>query len=176
MSLKIKVLIVDDDYGMTETMKDVLEDLGYEVEVALDFQTALAAVWNPVRQFDVLLMDIKMPGQNGVETLKRMKAIHPDLKILMMTAYTDQDLIDEAVSSGAIDVLHKPLDIDRVIDFLDSLKHKKTVLVIDDDSKVIKLFEKCLEGENLSVSYAHSGEAGLDLVKRQQFQVAFIDM
>jgi len=72
--------------------------------------------------FDVILMDIKMPGMNGVETLKEIKMIRPDVTVVMMTAYAVEDLIKEAQREGAYGVLHKPLDVEKMIGLIEGLR------------------------------------------------------
>lgn len=73
--MKANILIVDDDDGMIETLRDILIDLDYNVEIASDGYKAIEIVKN--QSFDVILMDIKMPGINGVETFKEIKSIQP---------------------------------------------------------------------------------------------------
>lgn len=90
------ILIVDDDIGMAETLSDILEDSGYDVEVADDGVEAVERV--QARTFDVVLMDIKMPGINGVKTYKKIKSIRPEVAVMMMTAYYRvEDLVFEAL-------------------------------------------------------------------------------
>ncbi len=76
--MKTRVLMVDDDDEMIETLSDILEDLDYHVEVASDGYKAIKMV--KTQSFDVILMDIKMLGINGVETFKEIKSIQPLLK------------------------------------------------------------------------------------------------
>ena len=113
-----RVLIVDDDRGMTETLRDILLEMGHDVRVALCGLEALRLVreW----RFDIAFIDIRMPGMNGVETLRRVKEILPDLRVVMMTAYALGELIDEARREGAEDILYKPLQIDKMKPLLET--------------------------------------------------------
>src|SRR4030067_1956277 len=106
MKNKASILIVDDDIGMTETLFDIFTDLGYYVEIANDGFKALEKV--KARTFDVILMDIKMPGINGVETYKEIKHIRPEAVVMMMTAYSVEDLLAEALREWASGGSHKP--------------------------------------------------------------------
>ncbi len=69
-------------------------------------------------RFNKVLLDIRMPGLNGVETLRAIKAIDPRTKVIMMTAYTQNELVGEAMRNHALAVLPKPVDIDRLLALL----------------------------------------------------------
>jgi len=112
MNAKPTILIVDDDEGILDTMNDILNEKGFEVAIASDGYKAIEMV--KVGTFDVILMDIKMPGINGVETFKRIKAIKPLSRIIFMTAYALEDVVNEAKKEGAAAVLYKPLDIEKL--------------------------------------------------------------
>ena len=86
MDKKASILIVDDDIGMTETLADIFDDRGYDVAVAGDGYKAIGMIGE--RAYDIVLMDIKMPGINGVETFKEVKRISSSTKVIMMTAYS----------------------------------------------------------------------------------------
>ena len=120
MKDKASVLIVDDDEGMTETLSDILADLGYSVEVVNDGFKAIENV--KTCAFDVILMDIKMPGINGVKTLKEIKNIQPEATVMMMTAYSVEDLIAEALKEGAYGVIYKPIEVAKVVEFIERIQ------------------------------------------------------
>jgi DNA-binding NtrC family response regulator len=124
MEKKCSILIVDDDSGMTETLADVLDDMGYTVAVAEDGLAAIDKIKK--ESYDVTLMDIKMPGMNGVETFKEFKKTNTSMKVIMMTAYAVEELIKEALREGAFDVIHKPLDIDKVVELIEEAYKDKT--------------------------------------------------
>jgi len=111
-----RVLIVDDDPGMSETLTDILEDFGYDVAVANSGERAVAMMTGCL--FDAALMDIRMPGMNGVEAFKKIKETCPAWKVLMMTAYSDGELVREAVKHGVAGVFRKPLNIEALLEWL----------------------------------------------------------
>ena len=117
MGGEVGMLIVDDDPDMTETLADILTDMGYEVAIAENGYQAIEMVRQ--NKYDVALMDIKMPGINGVETFKEIKQIRPQIRVIMMTAYSVQDLIQEALKEGAYGVIYKPIDIDKLISLVE---------------------------------------------------------
>jgi DNA-binding NtrC family response regulator len=111
------VLVVDDDAGMVETLADILAARRYRVATAQSGAAAVARLRGD--RYDVVLMDIQMPGLNGVDALRAMRALAPDLSVIMMTAYTRHELVEEARQATALEVLTKPLDLDRVLGLID---------------------------------------------------------
>ena len=106
------VLVVDDDAGTIDTLGDILSLRGYDVAWAPNGATAVSMVRETL--YAAVLMDIQMPGLNGVEALRAMKAIAPRTPVLMMTAFTRHELVEEA-RRGAVQVLGKPLDMDHTL-------------------------------------------------------------
>jgi CheY-like chemotaxis protein len=102
-----KVLVVDDEAGMRETLVDILEGAGYEVAAAPDGNAALASVHDT--DFDVVLMDIRMPGLDGVTILQQMGP--PPPRVIMMTAYAVEDQLRRAMDAQAFAVVHKPFQV-----------------------------------------------------------------
>ncbi|GAX89567.1 response regulator [Effusibacillus lacus] len=107
-----KVLIVDDQYGIRVLLNEVLEKEGYSVFQAPNGQTALEIV--KLEKPDLVLLDMKIPGMDGLEILRHIRVIEPDLKVFMMTAYGELDLIKEAMALGALTHFTKPFDIDEL--------------------------------------------------------------
>ncbi len=116
MTKKCTILVVDDDQGMRETLSDIFSEMGHDTAVAGDGYDAIKLVRE--RPYDLVLIDIKMPGMNGVETFRRIKEVRPGLKVVMMTAFALDELIEEARSLGAVEVLFKPLQLDKLEPFL----------------------------------------------------------
>ena len=106
------ILVVDDEAAIRESLKDWLMEDGYGVALAADGKTAVAMVEGS--QYDVILLDLKMPGMDGLETMRCIKEISPDSEILMMTAYASVDTAVQAMKEGAFDYLVKPFDPDEV--------------------------------------------------------------
>ena len=107
-----KILIVDDETAHCQMLEAVLKAEKYATQRAQDGQSAIEAVKE--RFYDLILMDIRMNRVGGIEALKKIKEISPDIPILMMTAYASVDTAVQAMRSGAYDYLTKPLDIDEL--------------------------------------------------------------
>ena len=109
----VSILLVDDDTGMIDTLTDIFEAVHHRVLAAGSGEAAVAELKN--KPFDVVLMDIQMPGLNGVQTLRVIKEREPDLPVIMMTAYTRDELVREAERISGRAVLRKPLDVPQVL-------------------------------------------------------------
>jgi CheY-like chemotaxis protein len=113
-----KILIVDDDRFLTESISDILKMKGYDTERAYDGTEAVEIMSSGGNDIDCVLMDIKMPEMDGVTALKKILELKPGTDIIMMTGYSIDELINEAYESGARDVLSKPFDIERFVDLI----------------------------------------------------------
>ena len=113
------ILVVDDDPSLRITTSFILKHKGFEVQTASNAIEAIHLLKG--EPFDVVLMDIRMPEINGVEAFEEINKIRPDSAVVLMTAYTVDNLVKKALKSGAKEVLRKPLDIDYLLELLDSI-------------------------------------------------------
>ncbi|MBC8248898.1 MAG: Flp pilus assembly complex ATPase component TadA [Anaerolineales bacterium] len=119
MNEKASILIVDDDAAMGETLLDILEDKGFNVAIAKDGPTAVAEAGG--RHFDLALIDIMMPGMDGVETLRGIKRADPETTTMIMTGHSAlEGLVSDALKAGVEGVLYKPFDIDTIVEMIES--------------------------------------------------------
>ena len=123
----IHVLVVDDDEGMVATLYDILGAAGYSVDTAHSGPEAVERVGLQVP--DCILMDVRMPGQSGVDAFREIKQLAPESAVIFMSAYAASTLVDEARREGALDVVPKPLDLERVLHLIDDSAQKVPVLV-----------------------------------------------
>ena len=110
--MKEKILIVDDQFGIRILLNEVLQKEGYQTYQAANGVQALDIVKK--HPPDLVLLDMKIPGMDGIEILKRMKVIDPDIRVIIMTAYGELDMIQEAMDLGALTHFAKPFDIDDI--------------------------------------------------------------
>ncbi len=110
--MKEKILIVDDQFGIRILLNEVLQKEGYQTFQAANGVQALDIVDKDFP--DLVLLDMKIPGMDGIEILKRMKKKYENIRVIIMTAYGELDMIQEAKDLGAITHFAKPFDIDEI--------------------------------------------------------------
>jgi DNA-binding NtrC family response regulator len=109
------VLVVDDEPGMRDTLMAILELEGYRVSSASDGETAVATVRDGA--FDVVVMDVRMPGRDGVSALQEMG--RPPPQVILMTAYAQEDRLRAAVEAHAFAIVDKPFDTRRMLSLVE---------------------------------------------------------
>jgi len=107
----IKILIIDDERPIRETLEMFLREKGYEVLTSEDGEDGLKAVQS--ERPEIVILDIRLPGMDGLEVLRRIKEKQEDIHVIMMTAYHDMETTDQAMKLGAYEYIHKPLDVDE---------------------------------------------------------------
>jgi heterodisulfide reductase subunit A len=110
---RFRILVVDDELVVRDSLKEWLADEGFLVDMAESGTSALEKMGQ--HAYHLMLLDIKMPGMDGVEALKRAKEMHPALPVVMMTAYGTVETAVEAMKIGALDYLMKPFDPDALV-------------------------------------------------------------
>jgi len=108
MTKRVRILVVDDEPAVRDSLSEWLREDGYEVDAAASGNEAVEKV--KTRDWNVMLLDLKMPGMDGIETLKQVKEISPDTEIIMVTAFATVDTAVEAMRQGAFDYLVKPVE------------------------------------------------------------------
>jgi DNA-binding response OmpR family regulator len=113
MNSKLRILLVDDEQEFVVTLAERLELRGYQVHIAEDGETALAC-FEP-QAFDLVVLDLMMPGIGGLEVLPRLKEIQPDIPVILFTGHGSTREGMEGMRLGAFDYLMKPLHIEELI-------------------------------------------------------------
>ncbi len=172
---KTNILVVDDLRSMRLTLGGILEDKGHNVVTVENGYQAIEAARKT--HFDVIFMDIKMPGIDGVQTFREVKKIDPEAAVIMMTAYSVEDLVKEALEEGAYTIVYKPFDIDRIIAIIEELLHEKTlILVVDDQFSDRETLKTILEDKGYRVATAKDGTEAIEMVKSRHYDIIFLDV
>ena len=169
-----KILVVDDQRGMRLTLSGVIEDRGYDVTGVEDGYQAIEAARKTT--FDVIFMDIKMPGINGVQTFREIKKISPSSVVVMMTGFAVEDLVKEALAEGAFSVVYKPFDMDHVISLVESVLKTVVILVVDDRSGDRVTLMEILSDRGFKVAGAADGDQAIEMVKGSHYDIIFMDI
>ncbi|MGV7214538.1 response regulator FixJ [Bradyrhizobium sp. UFLA05-112] len=122
MTTKGHVYVIDDDEAMRDSLKFLLDSSSFSVRLFEAAQGFLDAL--PGLPFGCVVSDVRMPGLDGIELLKRMKATQSPFPILIMTGHGDVPLAVEAMKLGAVDFLEKPFDDDRLIAMIETAIHR----------------------------------------------------
>ncbi|MCK9265059.1 MAG: response regulator [Desulfobulbaceae bacterium] len=125
--IKANVLLVDDEEQFLDALSSRLETRGYRVDTVTSGEDAVDLIEG--KSFDAIVLDLAMPGLDGLETLKRIKEKNPDLEIIMLTGHATVKSGIEAMKMGAEDFLEKPVDLKELLDKIGEAKHKRMLVV-----------------------------------------------
>lgn len=170
-----RALVVDDDRMLAQTLGEILELKGWSVAVA---NSGTDAVRVAAREpFDVILMDVRMPGMDGVDAFKAMKATHPDIRVILMTAYTAEDRVGEAQREGVLRVLSKPVDVPSLLQLVsDAAGNTSPVLLIDQDDQFLDSLAGALKARGLDVVKARNLSHATEVMKEQRSVAVLLHM
>jgi two-component system response regulator HydG len=168
------ILLVDDDEGMLETLFDILTNINYHVEIAHNGFDAIEKV--RIHTFDTVLLDLKMPGMNGVETFREIKKIRPDAVVMFVTAWSVEQIVAAALEEGAYGIMYKPIDVKRLIEFIETVKKGVLILFIDIDLSTSFNLIDILKKSGYRIAHAGSEKEAEKLVRSQRFDLVFIEV
>src|SRR5215472_8575370 len=154
--MTMRVFIIDDDEDHAESIADLLEFKGYSVEIAFSGEEGVARFRQ--QDFDVVLMDVRLPGMNGVETFFEFRKIRPHARVLMMTGFSVEALVAQAVDNGALGILYKPFAVEELLTTLERVKPRGLVWVADDDPEVAESIEPVRRQNGYAVEIARDGQ------------------
>ena len=184
---KANILVLDDDPVVRRALTDTLTDEGYQVETAADGLEGLEKAKAP--PFDILLVDLRLPGMDGIEVLREIREVTPEVIVILMTAYATLETAKEAMKLGAYDYIAKPLDPDAVTALLEKALEKRRlnlemkaavevpkILVVDDEAIVCQALTDVLGDEGYRVTTVQSAYEALDMMKRETFHILIADL
>jgi len=174
MTGKQRILVVDDDRRMVKTICDILRVKGHDPEPAYSGEEAVERVQGGC--FDCVLMDIKMPGINGVDALKMIKGISPRLPVVLMSAYATEQQAEEASRQGAFAVLTKPVDVQMVLSFLALLRKEESILVVDDDPVFCGTLKEILQARGYRVETESDPDRVMGHMEAQYELLVILDL
>lgn len=119
-----KILIIDDEFGMIEELRDLLEDEGYKIDVAFDGIDGVEKFRRD--RFNLVLLDIKMPKMDGVEANRKIKQINPMVPVIIITGSFEMKNAKQALQEGAKEMLRKPFDVEKLLGIVEKYIAKPT--------------------------------------------------
>lgn len=167
-----RILLVDDDKSIRVTLGQALEASGFEVVAAVDGEHALDKFHGDV--FDLVLMDMKMPGIDGMEVLRHLKNERPAQPVIMMTGFGTVETAVEALKLGAVDYIQKPFGPDEVRAIVRRVLDRKELdereLVTCEET--LEWAKRCIVERNLDKAMKYLKEAvGMDPTKPESFNL-----
>lgn len=169
----MKIFVVDDDRDFAESMALVFEGRGHEV--VLEYSGEKAVERFGKEYFDIVFMDIKLPGMNGVQSFLEIRKMNPESKVVMMTGYSVQQLIDEAIDYGVWGILKKPFDPQQALSLIENLS-AGDILIADDDPDFLESLKGLLGDHGYRVCVATDGEQAIRHVVHHPIQILILDL
>jgi DNA-binding NtrC family response regulator len=123
---KLNILVVEDGQSQREMLRDFLVREGHSVAEAENGDTAIQSVLKG--HFDMILLDYKMPGMDGMQVLKEVKKINPEIDVIIITAYGTIETAVDAMKAGAIDYITKPVEFDELLVHVDRVSERRTLI------------------------------------------------
>ncbi len=173
-SADVSILVVDDDRDICRNLADILTDLGYQVDTAHDGPSALELARH--KPYDLALLDLKMPGMDGLTLYRELRQLRADAVALIVTAYAGPETAAEARGAGVWRVLPKPVDFPLLLGLLGEAAGQPLVLVVDDDHDLCANLWDVLRESGYRVGLAHDDVEAGQRLRDRNFQAVLIDM
>ena len=167
----LSILVVDDEPNMRTTLAAILRDEGHEVTVTDTGEAAVEAC--ACQSFDVILMDVRMPGISGVDAFRKIRQRQEGARVILMSAYSVEELAHSAMEEGVAAFVPKPLDVEALIRLIGEIK-ATGILIVEDDAGTAKDLGNALKEQGYRVTVTGSPETALELAGQIRFDIAFI--
>ncbi|NPU86011.1 MAG: sigma-54-dependent Fis family transcriptional regulator [Syntrophaceae bacterium] len=151
----LNILIVEDGQSQRQMLRDFLDREGYSVAEAENGEAALSQVKN--RHFDLLLLDYKMPGMDGMQVLKEVKRINPEIDVVIVTAFGTIETAVDAMKAGALDYITKPIEFDELLLLVDRVAERR-ILIRENEMLRQVLQQKGVTSDQIIYSSTAMGE------------------
>jgi DNA-binding response OmpR family regulator len=168
------ILVVDDDVDTCRNLCDILTDLGYRVDTAHDGLAALELVRR--NHYDVALLDLKMPGMDGVTLYREIKRLRADTVAIIVTAYASSTTAEEALTAGAWQILSKPVDFPKLLAMVKEAVDQPLIMIVDDDHDLCATLWDLLRERGFRVCLAHDERQAEERLKDTSVRAVLIDM
>jgi DNA-binding response OmpR family regulator len=169
-----RILVVDDDQDTCRNLADILVDAGYSVTTAGDAANALASVRDA--PFDLVLLDLKIPGTDGLTLFNQIKQISPGTPAVIITAYASSATTGAALAAGALTVLTKPVDVRALLSLVTATVSRPLVLVVDDDADLCANLLDLFRAEGFRAAVARACQEAARALGLREHPVVLIDM
>jgi len=174
MTKSLSIFVVDDDRDVAEGLAEVLEVSGHSVKLANSGEEAMRLLRD--QKFDIAFINAKLPGMTGIESFLEVHKIQPTTRAIMMTGYTVEQLLTQAVADGAVRLVQKPFGLDTVQSALESVMPNGMVMVAEDDPSFCEGLRDKLSQNNYRIEIARTGTEALEAVRSGDLDVLVLDL
>ncbi len=173
MPLKGRILVVDDHVELAENIAEILEAAGYGADVVVTAEQALERLaGGPYRG---VITDFRLPGCSGVELVVKLRDAGHRLPVVMVSAFAEPAVVEQAEQAGALEVLSKPVDFGRLFTLIEQFDRESgSVLIVDDNHELAEDLAEALRGAGAQVFVSGSAEQALS--RRVLPRVALVDV
>lgn len=170
----LAMLVVDDEVDTCQNLSDIFGDLGYRVDLAHNGYDALKLVQQ--HAYDVALLDMKMPGMDGLTLYRRIKKLSAGTVSLLISAFTTTETANEALAAGVLHVLSKPVDFPKLLSHIRESLDRPLTLLVDDDEDLCDSLWDLLHERGFRTCVAHDENEAAERLRDRDYQVVVIDM
>ena len=172
--IKPNILIIDDNQDLAEGLCMILQSENYQVMLAFTGYDGIKAFRE--KSFDIVLIDMKLPDINGIEVFQRIHRHNPDVRVIMMTGYRIEQFLKKVIGNGAVEILHKPFEMERVSEILMSMNNESIILIADDDPDSSLNLTAYLFGQGIKTKLAHNADEAIEYVSSHPVDVLLLDL
>jgi two-component system cell cycle response regulator len=170
---KFTILVVDDDKNFVYTLTEILRLQNWAIEIATNGYDAVRLVKQ--KNFDLILLDVRLPGVDGVQTFQEIKKVQPGAIIFMMSGGPIDNLKD-LQKQGVSAVLQKPLDMMKIVSMITDMDKKGTVLIVDDNDGDREILSDILTKKGFKVVEAKTGKEAITTATEGEFDIILLDI
>ena len=170
----LNILVVEDDSDFAHGLAEVLETGGHQVVLTYSGEEAMDRFEEA--DFDLVFLDIKLPGISGLESFFDMRRRKPGARVFMMTGYRMEQLLEQAVEDGKVGIVYKPARMEEVIAALEHVVPNGIVLAAHDDPDAAQFIRRSLLANGYEAVIVRSGTEGFEETNSDQVDVLIIDL
>lgn len=171
---KNNILIVDDNQDLADGLAMVLEDENYHVSLAYNGTDAINTF--DASHFDVVFVDIKLPDISGMDVYQYINKKNPKARVIMMTGFRIEQVLEEVIEKGNVEILRKPFEMKRIEEILEEVQHESIVLIADDDPDFSESVSEYLSEQGIKTILAKNGQEALDQMMSNEVDVLVLDL
>lgn len=168
-----RLLVVDDDLDTLANLADILTDIGYQVRTASSATEALRSL--DANAFDIVLLDLKLPGMDGLQLYRELKRRSASTVAILITGFADAETRARADQIGVWRILSKPVDVTALLPLISEAADQPLLLIVDDDPDFCASLHDVLRERSYRVGIAGSALEAAQQMDRQDFPIVLVD-